>query len=318
MERIDNDTLSNETILTKKDLKRSFKHIGGAIFFNLTLQILIAMIATVSFLGFVVSLSSAYHFTINAEEIIMFIMLVTLLAADTFPFFLCARRLKIKIRDFLQKPELQVKEFINWFFAIMAIVVAFNVVSSILISFLPFLQVESAATESKTLIGIILNVLTIAIVAPIFEEIAFRGIILHTFKQYGTRFAILASSMLFGLLHGNITQSLFAFILGILLSKLTLKAKSILPAIFIHVFNNAMALITVEWMLLTIFAFLFIVGVWVLIKNRTLFKKDYPIPDHRFCWDALLSTPSVLAVVAIYILFIIGTTLLMLFPTLGI
>lgn len=79
--------------------------------------------------------------------------------------------------------------------------------------------------------------LYIAFLGPIAEELLFRGLILRMLKPYGKRFAILASAILFGLLHGNVIQIPFAAGVGLVLGYVTLEY-SIVWAIVLHIFNN--------------------------------------------------------------------------------
>jgi membrane protease YdiL (CAAX protease family) len=62
--------------------------------------------------------------------------------------------------------------------------------------------------------------LYIGLFAPIGEEILFRGLILRSLQPFGKKFAILASAILFGLFHGNIVQSPYAFVVGLVLARL--------------------------------------------------------------------------------------------------
>lgn len=72
---------------------------------------------------------------------------------------------------------------------------------------------------------------------PVSEELIFRGAGLRTFGKYGKIFAILMSSLLFGLFHGNFPQFFFATFVGIIFSYVTLEY-SILWAMAFHIFNN--------------------------------------------------------------------------------
>ena len=53
--------------------------------------------------------------------------------------------------------------------------------------------------------------------APISEELIFRGFVLRSLRPYGKRFAILGSAFLFGLFHGNLLQTPYAFLVGLVL-----------------------------------------------------------------------------------------------------
>ena len=91
--------------------------------------------------------------------------------------------------------------------------------------------------------SIIMYIIYISIIPPLVEEFAFRGIILGSLRQYGDGFAILVSSVLFGLMHENFGQTSFTFILGLILGFLTVRLNSILPAMIIHFLNNFSATI---------------------------------------------------------------------------
>ena len=75
------------------------------------------------------------------------------------------------------------------------------------------------------------------IFAPVFEEILFRGLILRSFSDYGKKFAIFASAFLFGVFHGNIIQTPWAFAVGLLLGYVTVEY-SIGWAMLLHMINN--------------------------------------------------------------------------------
>ena len=85
---------------------------------------------------------------------------------------------------------------------------------------------------------ILLYALSTAVVPAFAEEFAFRGILMGTLRKYGDAFAILASSVMFGAMHGNTTQIVFAFILGLIFAFVDCKANSIVPSIIIHFLNN--------------------------------------------------------------------------------
>ena len=84
--------------------------------------------------------------------------------------------------------------------------------------------------------------LSVVIVAPIFEELIMRGVILDGFlKRYNPQKAILYSSIIFGLIHLNPWQFIDAFIGGLYIGWIYYRTRSIIPCIAIHVFNNLVA-----------------------------------------------------------------------------
>lgn len=91
---------------------------------------------------------------------------------------------------------------------------------------------------AETGFGTALMILYTCLIAPITEELLFRGMLLRTFSRANQRFAIFATAFFFGLVHGNIPQFLLGFILGIFLAHITLKHGSIFPAVIVHMFMN--------------------------------------------------------------------------------
>ncbi|MBC8585347.1 CPBP family intramembrane glutamic endopeptidase [Youxingia wuxianensis] len=84
----------------------------------------------------------------------------------------------------------------------------------------------------------VLYILNSTLVPAVIEEAAYRGIVLGSLRQFGDRFAIVVSALLFGLLHRNMTQFPNAFLLGILLGYFMVKTNSIWTSMFIHFTNN--------------------------------------------------------------------------------
>lgn len=84
------------------------------------------------------------------------------------------------------------------------------------------------------------------VVVPIIEELYFRGIILPAVtKRFGWIIGIAGSSMIFALLHGQYNVMIYTFILGCVLSVMYIRLKSIVPGIFLHILNNAIAFILI-------------------------------------------------------------------------
>ncbi len=88
----------------------------------------------------------------------------------------------------------------------------------------------------------ILMMLLIVVVAPITEEFIFRGVLFYGFNRHGGPvFAMVASSLLFALLHGNFIQAIPTFMVGLVLSYLRYKTGSIKSSVVLHAINNSYA-----------------------------------------------------------------------------
>jgi membrane protease YdiL (CAAX protease family) len=93
-------------------------------------------------------------------------------------------------------------------------------------------------------IGIALFAITAVIVAPVAEETFFRGFMLQGIgKRLGYTWGTVISSALFALAHISPTNLVPIFILGLMLSWIYYKTKSIWPCIIVHAAYNSIALI---------------------------------------------------------------------------
>lgn len=91
----------------------------------------------------------------------------------------------------------------------------------------------------------ILSVITVVILAPILEEIIFRGIIFNKLNsKMNTTAAIIISALVFGIFHMNIVQGLNAFVIGIVLAFIYAKTHNLYTCISIHFINNLLSVIT--------------------------------------------------------------------------
>ena len=80
-----------------------------------------------------------------------------------------------------------------------------------------------------------------AVLAPVFEEYWFRGVIQSSLAPYGNGFAILVSSLCFGMAHGNIHQFCYTVIVGISLGYVRYATGSLVPTMIMHAIFNSIA-----------------------------------------------------------------------------
>ncbi|MBQ8238379.1 MAG: CPBP family intramembrane metalloprotease [Oscillospiraceae bacterium] len=93
------------------------------------------------------------------------------------------------------------------------------------------LEAMSAGSDSFSMF------LYMGLLAPVTEELLFRGLIQRTLMPYGKKIAILGSAFLFGMMHGNILQTPFAFLVGLVLGYVA-SEYSIAWAMVLHMINN--------------------------------------------------------------------------------
>ena len=87
------------------------------------------------------------------------------------------------------------------------------------------------------------GVLSISLLAPILEELLFRGAIQGCLQARGKSpwMAIVVASLIFGVVHMNPAQIPFAFLLGMMFGWLYYRTGSLLPGIVGHILNNSIA-----------------------------------------------------------------------------
>lgn len=163
-----------------------------------------------------------------------------------------------------------------------------------------------------TNMGKIIMIVYTCIIAPVTEEVFFRGMLLKTFSKANQRFAIFISALFFGLSHANIPQFLLAFTLGIFLAHITLIHGSIIPAIIVHAFLNTYSSISSELNLSgralilfnEIFIFLAIMGCAMLIVFRIEHKLPATTPAQtRRGFSLAIVSPLVAAALVIQVLY---------------
>ena len=82
-----------------------------------------------------------------------------------------------------------------------------------------------------------------AVLAPIVEEIFFRGFVFQGFRQrYGWVSAMLLSSIVFAVAHLDLVALLPTFILGCVLAYLFQRSNSVWPSVILHFLVNAFSL----------------------------------------------------------------------------
>ena len=161
--------------------------------------------------------------------------------AFTIPFILIYRLSDIRIRDLMCFSIPKIKIAVPFFFFGIAFCSFANIVSSMAAAIFEKSNINYNVTKPENptgFFGFMLALISTVIVPALVEEFACRGLMLGLLKKYGEGFAIIASSLLFGLMHGNFEQMPFAFLVGLVLGFITVKSGTIVIAMAVHAFNN--------------------------------------------------------------------------------
>lgn len=204
------------------------------------------------------------------------------------------------------------------FFASLAIAFLTLVLSNFLVSMVALagegvgFSFDSAEMDPpESFGGYLWQVFSVALVPAFVEEFAIRGVVMNTLRKYGDIFALIVSSVFFGLMHGNVMQAPFATILGVAIGWLVIKTGSLWTGIAIHFMNNfyatslsALGEITGTAGYVAIVALINVVGallgvfsiVWLIDKRKDVLKLE-----KKYKWKSYLYVLFALPLVAAFV-----------------
>lgn len=180
--------------------------------------------------------------------------------------------------------KIRIKDFIKLFFIAIFSRQVFQLLNGLIIGVLPN-QFDptrySGGGES-----IILSLLTSCIIVGICEELLFRGVLYEMFMGLGKKYCMIITSLLFAINHFDIYNLLGTFFMGCMFFIIRDRAASVLPAIFVHILNNAQSLFSLNSLfnstMLLVLLLISIVGV-ILYINNYLIKDVYP----HYCYTRI-------------------------------
>ena len=91
--------------------------------------------------------------------------------------------------------------------------------------------------------GFIVSFVSLCIFAPIFEEIIFRSAVYRHTEIMGQSFAVVFSAIVFALMHGNLEQLPYTFVMGLWFAYLFAKTRSLLIPMLLHFLTNTTTVI---------------------------------------------------------------------------
>ena len=127
--------------------------------------------------------------------------------------------------------------------------------------------------------------LKVVIIAPVVEELIFRGVIMHgLMRNYPKLIAIFVSALFFALFHLNPWQFPATFLLGLLLGWVMVITRNIFACIIGHSINNLLVLLSIEyWQEINEFAFF-------LTEKETQLKTSYLVAGISIVLIGLIAT----------------------------
>ncbi|MBQ8040700.1 MAG: CPBP family intramembrane metalloprotease [Lachnospiraceae bacterium] len=130
--------------------------------------------------------------------------------------------------------------------------IAFNFAISYLMNLIPFPQtwIDSYEASSNELLGNVSIALWISVVimAPLVEELTFRGFMYTRLKQGMPKWiAVILTSLVFGIVHGTIIWAIYTFVFSLALIYIFERTKSIWACILFHMAFNLVGAVMSTW-----------------------------------------------------------------------
>lgn len=109
--------------------------------------------------------------------------------------------------------------------------------------------VDDAARDltdrANTPVGVVALVIAVVVLAPIAEEIFFRGFLLRAVEdRAGTTAGVIVSSVVFGAVHFQLLQLPILIALGLILAIITVRTERLGPAILTHMAFNGLTVVS--------------------------------------------------------------------------
>ncbi|APC39192.1 CPBP family intramembrane glutamic endopeptidase [Clostridium estertheticum] len=211
---------------------------------------------------------------------------IDLVADVIIKFFVITFLLKLYSKmsyDMPRKQSLDKKKFIRVAIIIIGFRLAYDNSLIYLVDKIPMPDFISQAFGEMSISPIIL-ILSVAVIAPIYEEVIIRGILLKGMaNKMNPNLALIISALIFALAHMNIPQGINAFLLGLIIGAIYLSSDSIYLCIFAHFINNSVAITTSgSFQLLSgkysmiIRSIFFLVGITILIFAYRWYTRKQP------------------------------------------
>lgn len=236
--------LQSENFFRIQEEKSNIKRIGKASALGVIGYVIIQNLMTVILM--LTPLGSLYFQNASVQSVItIFLSVFSMLI----PFGICGVYLEKKTKTDVFRFDKPVSIPLMITAALFGLFVCLvgNYATSIFVTFMGDSGVTLTAPElgvPSDFAGRIIYAVSIAFVPALVEEFAIRGAVMQPLRKYGDWFAIIASAIVFAVLHGNLIQAPFALVAGIGIGYAVCVTESLWTGVIIHFFNNSYAVLT--------------------------------------------------------------------------
>ena len=133
---------------------------------------------------------------------------------------------------------------VNMVFSLGSVIVVVSAIASASEPVARSLQTDPVVSNTSNPALLIVSIATVAVLAPVFEEIFFRGILINRWGvKWRLGIAIVASALLFGILHLIAIGGAFMF--GTIAAVLYIRTRTLLVPMAMHVANNSLVTLAI-------------------------------------------------------------------------
>lgn len=254
----------------------------------------------------------------------MYYLLVSVvyIIAVALPFVLCVAFMKLSVNETFPFQKVGMGWGILWVLFGVGFCMLTNIPANIIAILIESMGFSGTLPESvmpNTPLAMILNIIQVAVIPALVEELAFRGVILSQLRKYGNGLAVFGSALLFAFYHGNFLQFTFTFFVGLVLAFVMIRTNNLWVPIAIHALNNGLSLFfsfmaeqmseqAYEVMNVGLFYGLMVVGliafVILLLKKRECFQRHFQPGLMSFSsrLGAFIANPGFIAFFALFLL----------------
>lgn len=213
-------------------VKKSFSRIGFAQVAGLAASILVSTLA----LAPLVAGDNLQKVFAAVGPSVVLLMVYVPQIANLIVYWLCVRTMP---KPEWQREPVSFKTLVQIFLMMYAISSVINQIGLAITKTAPAggsFQLDLLAKMQSTKLPVAIAIPVV--IGPILEELMFRKLMLDRTRHYGEKTAIIFSALCFGLFHGNLTQFLYASVVGLFLGYVYCKTGKVLYTMIMHMLLN--------------------------------------------------------------------------------
>ncbi len=258
-------------------ISNAFKAIGVSILFTLEYLVIRAICSNL-----------VYEFATRVPTKFDGLSRQEIMVAVTIPNLLIGNLMVIIVFYFVHMKKHQVEGMLiqvgrpSNFFRYIVIGLTVNTIMSIVITILFSGSDVSVSNETTTqvmelvAVPVWLNLIASGLVTPIAEELIYRaGIMCRLRKSMSDGLAIFLSALIFGAMHMNMVQGVYAFVLGVVFGIFVCRANgNPLPSIIMHIVINSTSLILTYLGMSNLFVMVWLICTfWLIMRVLVYLEK---------------------------------------------